>query len=262
MPNPAEEKNILENFYENRATILYHDTYHLKDTVVRPNIRDYANGPQSIWESVFPPISRKVYEAQSGFISSSSGGDDDLYPSVNFTTILPASFVAPRNPDILNSTPDASLWIQFKGTALPTAPSRTAPATPASTTSTCKIHVDEYEACGSESSGLFANVSMANSNGDVLDETVLNVTFPLGMPINVGDTYTFLPQLSPAIMITGEHEGDYIQFTQGDMSWTNRTTTGVAKCTNGGWDPANGPVCGLRYGDGDAKNQIDCWVPG
>ena len=49
MPNPALEKNILENFYENRATILYHETYHLKDTVVQPNTKDYANGPQGIW---------------------------------------------------------------------------------------------------------------------------------------------------------------------------------------------------------------------
>lgn len=50
MPNPAAEKNILENFYENRATILYHETYHLKDTVVQPNTKDYANGPQGIWD--------------------------------------------------------------------------------------------------------------------------------------------------------------------------------------------------------------------
>ena len=50
MPNSAAEKNILENFYINRATILYHETYHLKDTVVQPNTKDYANLPQGIWE--------------------------------------------------------------------------------------------------------------------------------------------------------------------------------------------------------------------
>lgn len=50
MPNPSAEKNILENFYQNRATILYHETYHFDYTVVRPNTRDYANGPQSIWD--------------------------------------------------------------------------------------------------------------------------------------------------------------------------------------------------------------------
>lgn len=49
MPNPAAERQILENFYENRATILYHETYHFKDTVVQPNTKDYANGPQGIW---------------------------------------------------------------------------------------------------------------------------------------------------------------------------------------------------------------------
>ena len=50
MRNPAAERNILENFYENRATILYHETYHLKDTVVQPNTKDYANHPQGIWD--------------------------------------------------------------------------------------------------------------------------------------------------------------------------------------------------------------------
>lgn len=50
MPNPALEKNILENFYENRATILYHETYHLKNTVVQPNTWDWASLPQGIWE--------------------------------------------------------------------------------------------------------------------------------------------------------------------------------------------------------------------
>lgn len=160
--------------------------------------------------------------------------------------------MAPSNPDIPNATPDASLWTEFRGTSPPEAPSSTATATQVSATSTCKIHVDEYELCGAESSDLFANVSMANGNGDTIGETVINYTYPFGMPINVGDTYSFQPRLGLAIMITGEHEGDYIQFTQGDLSWTSRTTTGVANCTNGGWVPKDGPVCGLRYWDTDA----------
>lgn len=184
--------------------------------------------------------------------SSSSGDDADLYPPVNFTTVLPASFVAPSDPDIPSATPDPSLWIEFDGSSLPEAPSSTATATQTSATSTCKIHVDEYEPCGLESSDLYANVSMENGNGDTIGETVINSTYPWGMPINVNDSYSFQPTLLPAIMITGEHEGDYVQFTQGDLSWTSRTTTGVAICTNGGWDPRDGPVCGLKYGDTDA----------
>lgn len=157
-----------------------------------------------------------------------------------------------------NATPDPSLWKEFEGNSLPTAPSSTATATgtqASATSSTCKIHIDEYEICGDESSDLFANVSMVNGDGDVIGETVINTTYPLGMPINAGDTYSFQPLLSEAIMITGEHEGDYIQFTQGDMSWTSRTTTGVATCTNGGWDPRDGPVCGERFGDTSAVSR-------
>ena len=89
---------------------------------------------------------------------------------------------------------------------------------------------------------------MANGDGDTIGQTVINTTYPYGMPINVGDAYSFQPLLLTAIVITGEHEGDYIQFTQGDMSWTSRTTTGVATCTNGGWDPRGGPACGVSRG--------------
>lgn len=31
-----------------------------------------------------------------------------------------------------------------------------------------------------------------------------------GMSVNIGDTYSFLPLLFPAIMIIGEREGDHI----------------------------------------------------
>lgn len=218
---------------------------------------------QDWFRSVFPPVPRKVYEAQTGFISSSSAEDNtDLYPPVNFTTVLPATFVAPSDPDVANATPDPSLWIEFAGTSLPTAPSSTATSTEApSATSTCKIHVDEYEVCGAESSDLFADVSMTNGDRVTIAETVINSTYPWGMPINVGDSYSFDLPLSPPIVITGEHEGDYIQFTQGDLSWTSRTTTGAAICKNGGWDPKDGPVCGLRYGDTNAVSVIYLFFP-
>ena len=100
---------------------------------------------------------------------------------------------------------------------------------------------------------------MTDGEENVLGQTVVNDTYPLGMPINVGDTYAFMPSGLPTIpsintplMITGEHENDYIQFTLGSLSWTSRTTAGVATCSNGGWDPKDGPVCGLRYGDQNA----------
>ena len=108
-------------------------------------------------------------------------------------------------------------------------------------------------------SNLFASVTVTDGEGSVLGETAVNDTYPLGMPINVGDTYAFLPNglsttpsMTTPLMITGEHEDDYVQFTLKSLSWKSRTTTGVATCSNGGWDPKDGPICGQRYGDRNA----------
>lgn len=111
-------------------------------------------------------------------------------------------------------------------------------------------------------SNLFADVTVMDSENNVIGKTAVNATYPLGMPINVGDTYAFLVNdSSTQLMITGEQAGDYIQFTLGSLSWKSRTTTGVATCSNGGWDPRDGPICGQRYGNQNAKNRIDCQVP-
>lgn len=109
---------------------------------------------------------------------------------------------------------------------------------------------------------------------NIIYETPQNylANFGLGEPINSGDGATFQGPLPNAIQITGEHENDYVQFAYGSLSWTSRTTSGPwsnpAGCSDGGWDPNDGPVCvydvagdpypvGSRY----AKNQIDCCFP-
>ena len=78
----------------------------------------------------------------------------------------------------------------------------------------------------------------------------------------MSDPYEFDSKLPNAIIITGEHENDYVQFTYGSLSWTSRTTTGSATCSNGGWDPRDGPICDERTGDNeDAVNNMDCSFP-
>lgn len=40
--------------------------------------------------------------------------------------------------------------------------------------------------------------------------------------------------------------------------WILRMMNGLAMCSNGGWHPRDGPVCGQRNGNLNAQNDIDC----
>ena len=183
------------------------------------------------------PLPREVYEQRNGFTSSYSGITFTYDDSNATEESFPASFVDPSDPNDPNAAPDPKLWTAFEGKAPIPVP-----------TEMCAIHVDEFQDCADVYSNLFASVTVKDSDGNVLGETTVNDTYPLGMPINVGDTYAFSfnELASTALMITGEHAGDYIQFTLGTLSWTSRTTTGVATCRNGGWDPKDGPICAPR----------------
>ncbi len=59
---------------------------------------------------------------------------------------------------------------------------------------------------------LFASVTMKDSQGNVLGETPVNATYSLGMPINVGDPYAFLPNelASTPLIMTGKYFSEYI----------------------------------------------------
>ena len=194
------------------------------------------------------PLPRDKYVQQTGSTYSYSGITFDYDDSNATTESFPAGFVNPSDPDDQFAAPDPEQWIAFEGKAPVLA-----------LTGTCAVHVDEYQDCARMDSNLFASVTVTDGEGNVLGETTVNETYPLGMPINVGDTYAFLPNglstipsMTTPLMITGEHENDYIQFTLGSLSWKSRTTTGVANCTIGGWDPKDGPICGQRYGDQNA----------
>ena len=91
-----------------------------------------------------------------------------------------------------------------------------------------------------------------NDKNDIEDTQTDPTTNPLGDPINGSDPYSFTSKLPLPLVIVGEYEGDYVQFTYGSLSWTSRTTSGSATCSNGGWNPKDGPVCGLRSGNTNA----------
>ena len=139
------------------------------------------------------PLPRKIYEQSNGFTSSWSAITFTYDDSNATTESFPAGFVDPSDPDDPDAAPDPDLWIAFEWKAPVLA-----------LTGMCTIHVDEFQDCEEMDANLFASVTMKDSQGNVLGETPVNATYPLGMPINVGDTYAFLPNelTSIPLMIT------------------------------------------------------------
>ena len=179
-------------------------------------------------------------------------------------------------PDDYNS--QVSSWIAALSTATSTLsttpsalppPSSAAPA-PAPTSTTpppyvtgqCSFHLTETQDCEPDSKNLFSVIKLKDGAGNDIGDTSVNPsTDPIGQGINDGSSYSFTSKLPNPLVVTGEHEHDYIQFTYGGLSWQSKTPNGGAYCNNGGWDPRDGPICGQRFGNQNAVNNMDCFFP-
>lgn len=106
---------------------------------------------------------------------------------------------------------------------------------------------------------------MYDNNKAVIGQTQVDATKnPLGDPINNADPLNFQSKLPKPLKVTGEHENDYIQFDYGDVHFQSRTPNDGGSCTVGGWDPRDGPICGLRFGNQNAVSDysfpLSVWV--
>lgn len=93
---------------------------------------------------------------------------------------------------------------------------------------------------------------MKDNDQIIIGQTINDNDFPFGYPMDDGDPYSFNSKLPNPLVITGEHENDYVQFTYGNLSWQSKTPNEGGSCTVGGWDPKDGPVCRSRAGNTDA----------
>ena len=144
-------------------------------------------------------------------------------------------------------------------TSIPAPSTTTSSPPPAYATGTCSFHVDEWQDCTDDATNLFANITMYDNDKNIIGQT--NATGgSLGEPINTSDPYSFISSLAEPLVVVGEHEGDYMQFTLGKLSWTSRNKSAPFFCSNGGWNPRDGPFCGLG-GPENAENQVDCSFP-
>jgi hypothetical protein len=135
-------------------------------------------------------------------------------------------------------------------TQTPPAPASSVAPPPAYATGTCSFHLQEWQDCQDDSKNLFAIVNMKDNNhNDIGDTNTSPDKNPLGDPINASNPLSFTSKLPIPLVIVGEHQNDYVQFSYGNLQWTSRTTSGPATCSNGGWDPKDGPVCSSRFGN-------------
>lgn len=161
-----------------------------------------------------------------------------------------------------------SSWVAALNTATPSPqlplplPPPPPPAPPTYVSGQCSFHLTETQTCGPNSKNLFAIIHLKDGSGNDIGGTSVDPnTNPIGDGINAGSSLSFSSKLPNPLVVTGEHQNDYIQFTYGGLSWQSKMPNGGAYCNNGGWDPRSGPICRSRFGNQNAVNNMDCFFP-
>jgi hypothetical protein len=95
----------------------------------------------------------------------------------------------------------------------------------------CCFHLTEIQSCFGLGNDLYATISLLDNNkNEVYKNTTLN-------PINDKEPWEFTTPFGPKMRITGEHEGDYVQFNYGNIDWKSsdtETTNQNGWCSTGG----------------------------
>lgn len=88
---------------------------------------------------------------------------------------------------------------------------------------------------------LVSAVSVTKDNNKaIIGSTVNDDDHPIGYGMNDGNPYSLSSRLPNPLIITGEHENNYVHFTYGSLSRQGKIPNGGASCTVGGWDPEMG----------------------
>ena len=151
-----------------------------------------------------------------------------------------------------------SIIKQLKADGLPKAANEdggSPPPPPAYAPGTCSFHLDERETCASDDKNLYAIITMYDNNKAVIGQTNTDgKNKALGDPINDGAPLSFQSKLPHPLVVVGEHRGDYVQFNYNGLQFQSRDE---AHCSEGGWDPRGGAVCGLRFGN---RNSVSTFL--
>ncbi|EON66292.1 hypothetical protein W97_05685 [Coniosporium apollinis CBS 100218] len=110
---------------------------------------------------------------------------------------------------------------------------------------TCKLAIREIWTCEPVESNLYASVKITDAYGDEIYASPQSTRTP-GQPINDANPLSLQKNgMKNALVITGEHTNDYIQFAYGSTFWTSGTKDGIVHCTLRGddWNKSGPPGC-------------------
>ena len=162
-----------------------------------------------------------------------------FHPKISGHAVIEKAIVAQMKVDNIPPSPTGA-----SSPYTASSPTPSASLAPAYVPGTCSFHLDEWQNCAEDSANLFANITMYDNAKNIIGQTDTSQSGDvLGDPINTSDPYSFVSKLADPMVVVGEHENDYIQFTIGTLSWQSRTPSGGASCTIRGWNPRDGPSC-------------------
>ena len=108
----------------------------------------------------------------------------------------------------------------------------------------CHVHVKESWSCTADNMNLEATIQLWDAAGaQMLPETQPS-------SINANAPGSWASKLESRLVLVGEHQNDYVQFTLGTAEWKSSDTdqSKPTWCSVGAWDSKGGPSCGGRGG--------------
>lgn len=112
-------------------------------------------------------------------------------------------------------------------------------------TGNCTLHMSERKACTKDDSNLSADIVLKDSKGVQIGSTNGY------QPINAAAPYGLKSKLPNVVVVTGQNNGGYVQYSYGGQSWKSSNTwkeDNKMFCSTGGWDPKEGPQCLIGEG--------------